>query len=258
VRRARFYREVLDRMIEERILEKMARRLGIDVKDEEVDQVIEKLKKAHGVTDEVFRRELGKQGFTVEGYRSYLKTQIRKRRIIEAIIKPKISPDEKALKEYYEKNKERFARSTQVRLSHIFISLPAKATPQQEKMAKTKMAKVIVSLKEGKDFSEVALLYSEESTAKRGGDMGYIKLEDVDPALREVIEGMEVGDVSGVVRSPKGLHLFKLTDRREGGVIPFEQARGKVIGEYYRKEIERLYGKWLEDLKRRFSIEVRL
>lgn len=251
-------KEVLERLVEDKLLQKVAIRFGIKVKDEEVERTIERIKQKGRITDAQMERELVSQGFTLDGYRLFLKAQIRRARIIERLIKPKVSMDEKRILEYYHNHRRRYQGPARVRVSHILIKVAPDATPEQLEMAKEKMNKVLQRLREGAEFEEVAILYSEHLSARSGGDLGFFKKGEIIPAFEEVVFEMEVGEVSGVIRSSHGLHLLKVTERKVGAAKPYEQIREQVMEDYYRAEVERVYVKWLEDVKDRSNVEVKL
>jgi parvulin-like peptidyl-prolyl isomerase len=119
------------------------------------------------------------------------------------------------------------------------------------------MEKVFKRLQEGTNFEEVALLYSEDPSARSGGDIGFFTKGEMMPALEEVVFAMEVGEVSGVIRSSHGLHLLKVTERKEGEPIPYGEIKERVEEDYYRAELERLYAKWLQDIRNRSNVEVK-
>ena len=258
VKLERFYKEVMDRIVEEKVLERTLQRIGKDVKDEEVQKWIEGLKKKHKVSDKTFVKELHAQGFTLEGYRAYIKNQMRKARVIDFFIRPKISPDEEALLSYYRAHIDRYTLAPKVRLSHIFISLPPDADSKEREMAEGKIEKALEALRMGRPFSEVATLYSEDPSAKYGGDLGYLEEKEIDESLREIIRNLEVGEVSPIVRTSRGLHLLMVTDRRGGKPLPFEKVRSKVMEGYYKEEISKRYAEWLKKAKEKLDIEVRL
>jgi parvulin-like peptidyl-prolyl isomerase len=121
------------------------------------------------------------------------------------------------------------------------------------------MEKVVQGLKKGATFEEMADLYSEDKgTAHAGGDMGFFTKGEMIPSLEEVVFGMGVGDVSRVMESQLGLHLFKVTDKRRGPLPAFEDIKNQVMQDYYQEEATGLYAKWLEDLKARSDIEMKL
>ncbi|MBW2040236.1 MAG: hypothetical protein JRI46_11735, partial [Deltaproteobacteria bacterium] len=58
--------------------------------------------------------------------------------------------------------------------------------------------------------------------------------------------------------SSQGLHLLKVAEKREGAAIPYEEIKERIMEDYYREEVQRLYAKWLEDLRDRSNVEVKL
>lgn len=249
-----FLREVWRRLVEEQILKMEAKRLGLDVKDEEVERVLEQLRRRHRLSKEGLTRELAAQGFTLEGYREYLKTQMRKARIIEALIKPKISPKEEDLFAYYQAHRDRYTAPTKVRVFHIFIYLPEGATPREEKRAEERLEKVLNALQRGEPFSDVATLYSQDPSAKYGGDMGFVTAKEIDPELWEAIKELDVGEISPVIRSSKGYHIFMVAERRGETPLAFQKVREKVLQDYFKEEVERRYKEWLSGAERKIGV----
>jgi len=78
------------------------------------------------------------------------------------------------------------------------------------------------------------------------------------PMLEAVVFRMQEGDVSEVIQSSQGFHLLKVTEIRAGSIAPFEEIKAQVTDDYYREEVMRLYTKWLDDLKNRSNVEVKL
>jgi peptidyl-prolyl cis-trans isomerase SurA len=250
-------KEILEKLIEEKLLQKASLGAGIKVKDEEVEKIIERLKREGRMTDAQMEKELASQGFALEGYRHFLKVQIIKTRIIEYFIKPNISIDEEKIREYYHRHIKQYQRPAHVRVSQILIRVPNTATTEELKIAKEKMERVCRRLQEGANFEEVALQYSEDPSARSGGDLGYFKKGEMIPAFEEVIFDMEVGEVSGVIKSSHGLHLLKVTERKEGDPIPYGEIEERVEKDCYRAELERLYAKWLQDIRNRSNVDVK-
>jgi peptidyl-prolyl cis-trans isomerase SurA len=246
---------VLELLIEERLLQKTASRFNIKVEDEEVTKTIEKMKQDGNMDDARMKKELAANGFSVEGYRHFLTVQIRRARIVEALIGPQVSMPEEKIREYYQSHADNYL-PPEVRVSQIWIQVPPETTPKDWQSAKTKMERVLQGLKKGATFEEMAARYSDDkATAHSGGDLGFFAKGEMTPMLEGVVFNMNVGAVSGVVQSSQGLHLFKVTDKKKGSLPPFEEAKTRVMQDYYREEVIKLYAKWLNDLKARSEVE---
>lgn len=254
-------KEVLDMLIEERLLQRVAERFGITVEDVEVDKTIEQMQQGANVDEEIMAQELAAQGFTLEGYRYFLKAQIRRARIIEAAIRPTVSMAEDKIREYYQNHKNNYLYP-EVRVSQILIQVNTEAeepTPKDWEQAKEKVETVLQSLRKGTPFEELASRYSDDTTsASSGGDIGFFKKGEMIPMLEAVVFRMQEGDVSEAIQSSQGFHLLKVTEIRAGSIAPFEEIKAQVTDDYYREEVMRLYTKWLDDLKNRSNVEVKL
>jgi peptidyl-prolyl cis-trans isomerase SurA len=251
-------KEVLDMLIEERLLQRVAQRFGITVEDMEVDRAIEQMEQGANVNKEIMLQELAAQGFTMEGYRHFIKTQIRRSRIIEATIRPTVSMAEEKIQEYYQNHKNNYF-FPEVRVSQILIQVPTEATPEDWEQAKKKVETVLQGLRKGTPFEELASRYSDDTTsASSGGDIGFFKKGEMIPMLETVVFKMQAGDVSEVIQSSEGFHILKVTEIRAGSIAPFEEIKAQVTDDYYREELMRLYTKWLDDLKNHSNVEVKL
>ena len=213
------------------------------------------------VSEEIMAKELAAQGFTLEGYRHLLKEQIRRARIIEATIRPTISMAEEKIREYYQNHKNNYLYP-EVRVSQILIKATTEAeeaTPKDWEQTKAKVETVLQSLRKGMSFEELASRYSDDTTsAPSGGDIGFFKKGEMIPMVEAVVFRMQKGDVSEVMQSSQGFHIFKVTDTRTGSIAPFEEIKAQVMEDYYMEEVTRLYTKWLNDLKNRSNVEVKL
>jgi peptidyl-prolyl cis-trans isomerase SurA len=249
---------VLQMLIEEKMLQKTANRLGIKIGTEDADNAFAKMKEDGKLDDAQAAKELTEQGFSVEGYRHFLTVQIRRARIIESLIKPNISMAEEKLREYYQTNVNNY-QSPEVRVSQIVIRVPPEPQTKDWETAQKKMEMVLEKLEKGETFEEMANQYSDDAaSASSGGDIGFFEKGEMMPMIEAVVFNMNVGEISEIIQSAQGLHILKVTDKREGTLLPFEEIKERVMMDYYREEVTKRYIKWLDDLKARSNVEVKL
>jgi peptidyl-prolyl cis-trans isomerase SurA len=249
---------VLEQLIEEKLLQKAAQQLNITVEDEDVTKAVEKMKQDGNFSDARFKKELVARGFSPEGYHQFIKEQILRSRIIDAIIKPKVPMADDKLRAYYQSHADDYL-APQVRLSQILIRVPEEPTPKDWEAAKAKMKVVLERLNKGEKFEKLVALYSDDkATAPAGGDLGFFKKGEMIQPLDAVVSTMEVGQVSGVIQSSQGLHLFKVTDKKPGSLPPLEDIKQRVTEDYYREEVIKYYTKFIDDLKARSNVEIKL
>jgi parvulin-like peptidyl-prolyl isomerase len=251
-------KEVLGMLVEERLLQRVADRYGIKVEDSEIEMLFTKMKQEGHLDDAEVARQLKENGFSVEGYRHFLATQVRRARIIDALIKPDIAMSEPKSREYYQAHYDSY-QAPEARVSQIVILVPEKAQPKDWVVAKKRMEKVQERLKKGENFEQVAIHYSDDkASAAVGGDLGFFVKGEMIPVLEQAVFKMNVGEVSDVIRSTQGLYLLKVTGKRGGSTPPFDEIKNRVMEDYYRDEVTKRYTKWLSDLKARSNVEIKL
>ena len=251
-------KEVLEMLVEERLLQRVANRYGIKVEDGEIETLFTKMKQEGQMEDAEVARQLKENGFSLEGYRHFLAAQVRRARIIDALIKPDIAMSEPKLREYYQAHYESYS-APEVRVSQIVVLVPAKALPKDWEAAKGRIGKAQEKLKKGATFEEVATLYSDDkASADAGGDLGFFTKGEMLPELEREIFKMNVGAVSNVIKSTQGLYLLKVTEKRGGATLSFDEIKNRVMEDYYREEVTKRYIKWLSDLKARSNVEIKL
>lgn len=150
--------------------------------------------------------------------------------------------DEATLKDRYEKEKTRFVSSEQRLASHILVKIPGKGGPDEQKTALASAEAIVKSIREGKDFSELAQKDSADLGSKAlGGDLGWIEKGMTDPAFENALYALEKDKVSDPVLSPEGYHVILVRDIRPGTTRSFEEVRSELAKEYSDTERERVF-----------------
>lgn len=165
-------------------------------------------------------------------------------RLIEIEIRGKSSVSEEEIKAYYEAHKDEFITPVQLRASHILVDTEADA--------KT----ILQRLKEGADFAELARQYSKDPSKDKGGDIGYFSRGQLIPEFENICFGLEVGQISDIVKTQFGYHIIKLTERKESGTRELSEAKDEIIrdlkGQAEREGFEHL----LKSLKSKARIKI--
>jgi peptidyl-prolyl cis-trans isomerase SurA len=210
-------KEVLDRLIEEKVIEDEARKRGMTVSKEDVDKAVEgvfaDMKRAAG-SDEAFMRQLDREGLTEQDlrdiYEPRLEAQILASRLVRREVGEQGEVTDTEVEEYYEENKESFPeRPESVRLSHIYVSVVPDSVAYERALEKAKgiRARIIA----GEDFATLARENSADPSAAKGGDLGYFVRGQLDPFFDEAVFSLKPGEVSDIIKSRLGFHLIKLT-----------------------------------------------
>jgi len=231
----------LDQMIERKILVQEARRLGMNISKEELNQAILEIKKDY--PGEGFGEKLGLKGMTLEEWKVPLEEKLLAEKMIRRILHYRGEIDEKEALQYYEAHRTSFQLKPKVRARQIIVADGEEAI------------QILKRLKKGESFEKLAVKKSMGPERVNGGDLGYFSHGEK-PAEFDPVFSMEVGTISDVIKSPYGYHIFKLEEKIEPRQIPFDEAKVGILQELGQKKGEEEYQKWLKGLKGKAKIKI--
>jgi parvulin-like peptidyl-prolyl isomerase len=231
----------LDQVIERKILVQEARRLGIKVSSEELNQAISEIKTDY--PGEGFGEKLGLKGITLEEWKSRLEEKLLAEKMIRHALYYQGEIDEKEALQYYENHLSKFQISEKVRARQIVV------TSEEEAI------QLLNQLKKGENFEKLAMKKSLGPEKVEGGDLGYFSKGER-PAEFEQVFSLEAGEISGVIRSPYGYHIFKLDEKIAPRQVPFEEAKSGILQELRQKKGEEEYQRWFKGLKGKAKVKI--
>lgn len=250
--------KVLDQLIEEKLVDLEAKRLKIKVGAKEIEQAVEEVRRRNGMSPEQFEEALKAHGFTLETFKAQMEQQLVRSRALQMLVKVDPKMGDQELQDFYQNHQEQYRTVESYRPAHILFRTPPGASPEELREIRNKCESVLARIKKGEDFGEMAFVYSEDASAKDRGDLGFFKKGELLPQIEKEALRLQVGEVSGVVRSDLGFHIIKLLDRKGGTPLPFEQIKEKVKADYYQREAEKAVKKFINSLRARSIIEIRL
>lgn len=247
---------VLNSMINELIANQHANKLGIRVAESDVEEAIERVKKDNQLSHEDLIFSLKKEGITFNDYKERIKKEIERARLVNHEVKSKIVVTEAEMKEYYNKHFKEFIEEGKVLLARIF--LPIKSPTDDDEVAKVKALgdDILRRLDNGESFFDLAITYSKGPAAEEGGRLGWIKMNNIDHALRQTVERLSPGKHSGLDDVGSGFQILKLLDKKGGNVKTFKELRGAIHARLFKEKVEEKYAVWLKQLRDESYIKV--
>ncbi len=207
--------QVLDRLILQEIEAQRAKHIGLSISDEQLNGALQEIAGRNKIPFDQLPTALQAQGIDYKQYREAMRkeltlSQLRERDVIARII---VTPHEI---EQFLSRQDSAAANDQFNVSHILLSLPAAATPQQIEEITRKAHDIADRASKGEDFGQLAIANSNSQTALDGGQLGWRKGTQLPQFILELVTKMKAGEVSEPVRTPSGFHIVKLNDRRNG------------------------------------------
>jgi peptidyl-prolyl cis-trans isomerase SurA len=207
--------QVLERLIVQEIEVQRAKRIGLTISDEQLNSALQDIAARNKLPFDQLPTALQAQGVDYKQYRESMRKELtlstlRQRDVIAHI---NVSPHEM---EQYLARQQNAATNDEFNVSHILLSLPAAATPEQIDQIGRKAKDISERAAKGEDFGQLAIANSNSQTALDGGQLGWRKGSQLPQFILDLVTKMKPGDVSDPVRTPSGFHIVKLTERRSG------------------------------------------
>ena len=247
-------KKILDKLIENLLLLREAESLAIEVNDEEVNGAIEKILKENSLTHEELLIALKREGTSYENYRKKMRAQIIRAKVIDRKVRASVAVSDEDINSYYETNRYDLTNDDEVRARHILFAVPKGAEKSFVDAARIKAEKVLKMAKEGADFEELAMKYSEGPSSVNGGDLGYFRRGDMVKEFSDEAFLLNKGEISGLVLSQFGFHIIKIVDRRKAPPVSLEETKEKIRGILYNKKFEAAIAGYIQELRDRAEI----
>jgi parvulin-like peptidyl-prolyl isomerase len=233
----------LNRMIERKLQLQIAKRRGIKISDEEVQDAVVRLRRVGETPNEKDPREVG-----------VIRDQLTAMRLVNQQIRSGLIASDEEVLRFYQQHKDRFMLPPEVRISQILIAL----NPGGELLAvREKAQQVFALLKKGERFEELAARYSDGPEGRRGGGLGYIRPGDMLPQIQKAIEQMAPGSVTEPLASPIGMHIIRVDDRKPPQFRPYEEVKEDIRNVVLQLKTEEAYLEWIKEQKDKSYIEIR-
>ncbi len=246
-------KDILNQIIEDKLVLSRAKELGIKITESEIDERLDYIKKGFPSEDE-FYKTLETQGVTIANLKDRYKDQIMMKKLVDYEVKSKISVLPSETNDYFEKHKDMFKEGDKYRVKNILIK--AKDDVSFE-LVKVEIENVYNKLKEGANFDDLAMQYSQGPNAQKGGDMGYIEQGQMLEVLDKAIFILKPGEFSEPVKSEIGYHIFKLEDIKYGKRSSLEDVQEDIRMMIFQDKFKAQGKEWLAGLKKKAYISIK-
>lgn len=206
-------RQVLERMVLDNAQYDAAAEAGLQVDDTRVDEAIGRIAASNKQTLAQFKKAVEKDGTPFPIFREEIRREITTSRLRQKEVENRITVSDTEVDNYLAQEKNSISND-QFHLAHILIRVPENATREQIQKLSAKAEHALKRLQAGEAFAKVAASVSDAPDATQGGDLGLRPAERLPGLYIELASQLKPGQVSGITRSPTGLHLIKLIDRK--------------------------------------------
>ena len=248
---------ILEDMIDRKLQMAEAKKSGLDVTDAELTDAINDIMKRNNMNQKQFEAALAKEGLTLEQYRTEFREQMTSSRLFNKYVRTGLTVDEKEARAYYEKNRERYALPEEIHIRRLVLSLPQKASPEQEAAVRERAASLLKGLRAGDDFIRCIRENADRVSAANDGDLGFLQREHMLPEIAEAVAGLKAGEYAGPLKTEEGYQIIRIEETRVPSV-PFERMKDEITKTLFEQKMDNSYRSWLQTLRTDSHIENRL
>lgn len=223
-------KQVLERMIADRVQLQFAKETGLRVDDTELDRAISRIAQENKLSLQQLRAALERDGVGFARFREGIRDEITIARLREREVENRITVTESEIDNFIRTQQGSAAQNSEYNLSHILVTVPEKASPEVIQARRERAEQALSRITGGADFRQVAATFSDAPDALQGGALGWRAASRLPTLFLEAVQGLQPGDVSRILRSPNGFHIIRLNESRGSAVqVSLRQTHARHI-----------------------------
>lgn len=254
-RRDEILRKALDQLVTYTVLSQETKSRSISVSDAEVDGNLKQMQ-SQFPNEQEFKKGLAARGMSVEQLKADARIDMSITKMMDAEVATQPPPTDAQLREFYDKNPDKFKQDESVRASHILFRLDEKATDAGKKKVRAQAESVLKQAKGGADFAELAKKHSADGSAAQGGDLNFFPRGQMVPAFEQAAFSLKPGQISDIVTTQFGYHIIKVTDRKAASTVAFDDGKERIREFLTQQQKQERAEAFIEGLKKKARIEV--
>lgn len=207
-------KQVLERLIVDSLQLQFAAKVGIKISDAQLDKTIERIAEQNNMGIADFKQALTADGVNFYKFRESIRDEITIARLKEREIANRVIVTEGEIDNYLMTQSGKTGEQFDYAISQILIKTPTDASPEDLEVARKRTEEVLKAIADGMSFEKASATYSDAGNALEGGDLGWKNAQQIPPVFLEQLKAMDNGEITKPIRSPGGIHIFKLNDKR--------------------------------------------
>ena len=253
---AELRREALDSLIDEELRYQEAVRLRVRVSAQEVEQALDRARKAYRGGPEAFERARLASGATMPQLRSGIQRGLMIKKLYDQAVAPSCAVTESDAQTFYTGNRARFVLPEQLRPYLITIGVSPSASRKEWDQARQKIDDLAQQVAAGASFETLARQHSSDPSKAKGGDLGFVHRGRLIEEFETALKTMRAGQVSGVIQSIYGFHLIRLAETRPATQKSFAEVKPQLVRDLAETRCSDAAARWAKRLRAAARIEI--
>ena len=222
-------RQVLERLIVDRIQLQLAEEYDLRIGDDELNRAMDDLAARNNLTTSEFREIMERDGYDFVELREEIRDELLVARVQQQFVGNRVAVSSRDVEDFLATVDKQGGSNREYRLGHILVAVPEGASPEEIGESREKALSLLAELRAGLDFSEAAVVHSDGQQALQGGDLGWRRANELPTLFADSVPDLTAGEISEPIRSPSGFHLVKVMEVRSGQTHVLTQTRARHI-----------------------------
>ncbi|WP_312180611.1 peptidylprolyl isomerase SurA [Pantoea sp. CTOTU46764] len=206
--------QILERQVMDAIILQMGERAGVQINDQQLDQAIQNIAAQNRMSLDQLRSRLAYDGMNYNVYRAQIRKEMTIAEVRNNEVRRRVTILPQEVDTLASQVGAQNTQGTELNISQILLPLSENPTQQQVDDQETLARQLVGQLKGGADFGKLAVTYSADPQALKGGNMGWGKIEELPTLFSQALSTAKKGDIVGPIRSGVGFHILKVNDLR--------------------------------------------
>ena len=250
--------DILDQLINERLLTQQIQDAQIEVTDDEVERAMQDILRQNKISEEELQQAVEARGMSMGQYKVDLKSQLIRLKVIDLKVRSRVVVPESDIRAEFDARTRGQAKEEMLTIRHLFFRWGESPDPAEKSRVMARAAAARVRITKGEDFGAVAKEISEGPTAAQGGSLGELAKTGLLPELDRALAKVEPGQMTPPVETANGVHVVLLEARRFKEPVAYTEQRDRIYQELYQRRVEEQMKLWLEELRGASAVDVRL
>ncbi|UJP05749.1 MAG: peptidylprolyl isomerase [Nitrosomonas sp.] len=223
--------QILESVITKKVQIQHAQEVGLSVTENELDETIQRIADDNRLSLPEFHTTLENEGIRYGKFRDEIRDEMIIARLREREIKHQVNVTEAEVDNFLQTQESAADGQHEYRLAHILVLVTETMSSEQIQLRSQRAEQAARKIQDGEDFSQVAIEFSDAADAKSGGIIEWRSITQMGPMFVQMLETMNPDDVTQIIQSPNGFHIFKLLGRRmqENSTIIIDQTHARHV-----------------------------
>ncbi len=252
-----YKKELLDMLINAELVWQEAEKKNITASDAEVKEVMADVRSQFKTQDD-FVNTLHGEGYTLASYNEHISRMVASRKYLDQVGMAANEISDEAIHDFYVNNPDKFNMPDMVHAQHILLKTSSAMPDADKKAVRARLEDIQQRLKKGEDFSELAKRFSEDSSASRGGDLGYFPKGVMVGPFEDAVFTLNSGEVSDIVETQFGYHIIQVLEKRPAGVVQERYAKDQIRAYLQQQNKRNVVDEEIQRLRTQSKIDIYL